>query len=66
MDPHASGVRDFSFDALGINGESLPEFVAVFTTTNHSHGESREQQYQHHREEQVVEKANPENHRTAR
>ena len=29
--------------ALGINGKALPEFVAVFSTANHSQSESRQQ-----------------------
>jgi hypothetical protein len=54
MNPDAPCAGDFSLHALGINGEALPEFVAVFSAPNHSKKESREQQDQNNREEKII------------
>jgi hypothetical protein len=54
MNPDAACAGDFSLHALGLNGEALPEFVAVFSTPNHSKKESREQQEQNDREEKII------------
>jgi hypothetical protein len=54
MNPDAACAGDLPLHALGINGEALPEFVAVFSTPNHSKKESREQQEQDDREEKII------------
>jgi hypothetical protein len=66
VDPKAPGAGDLAFDAFGVDGETLPEFMPVFSAADHAEDEPWQHDDQHHGEEQIVEKPDPENHFAAR
>jgi hypothetical protein len=66
VDPDPIGSRDFLPNTGLVNGKALSKFVAVFSTTEHSHKEAWEHQQDRCGEENVVNKANRTNHFLAR